>query len=349
MEQQTASYCSECDEHDKNDSPMDVDFPMKEAEEIYRSDLLVVRSTPHAGLGLFALAPIPAGTRLISERPLVSLPDMADLPDLHAQVSALPPSRSQLFWSLAAYRRRHEEVDWIPAMRASYSGPSSSFDALCDAVLSAWLIYETNRFTVRSPSGARDRMGIFPLAARLNHSCRPNVFHRHNHLIDRLTIHALRDIEQGEELCTSYIDIVHPTKERRRILRHWGFKCMCHLCRSAEAGSELRRKRLEDMTRRMRKEETRRAMMEWTEWDYAKALGVLEDMVRLMDEEDMVESDSVGEVLGLGAEYAMGLGWWDMAREWAARALEVEERSLGRDSSEWAEARERLTAAEKGP
>ncbi|KAF4554163.1 SET domain-containing protein 6 [Elsinoe fawcettii] len=334
--------------HDKHDSPMDVDFPKEEAEEIYRSDLLSLRPTPHAGLGLFASRRIPSGTRLICESPLVALSDMADLPDLISLVDSLPPDRQEAFWALAAYKRRHEEVDWIPAIRASYTGSSDGFDAHCDRVLHAWLIYETNRFTVRSENGARDKMGIFPLSARLNHSCTPNVFHRHNHLINRLTIQALRDIQEGEEVCTSYIDIVHPTQERRRLLRHWGFKCMCATCVRPGSQSESRRKKLEEMTRKMRKEEGRRMMMNWSEWEYAKALQAMEEMVGLMEEEGMVESDSIGEVLGYGAEYAMGLGWWGMAREWAARALEVEERSLGRDGSEWLEARERLTEAEKG-
>ncbi|KAG8627514.1 hypothetical protein KVT40_004997 [Elsinoe batatas] len=335
---------------DKHDSPMDVDFPKPTPgpEDIYRSDLLAVRPTPHAGLGLFALAPIPSGTRLISESPLITLPDMADLPDLYTLITALTPTQQSAFWSLSAYNRPHHEVDYIPALRATYTGPSSTFDTHCSTVLSAWLIYETNRFTVRSPSGAKDHMGLFPLSARLNHSCRPNVFHRHNHLINRLTIHALRDIAPGEEVCTSYIDIVHPTQERRRILRHWRFKCACTLCVRPGSQSEQRRKKLEEMTRRMRKEEGRRGMMEWGQWEFAKALGVLEEMVGLMEEEGLGESDTLGEVLGLGAEYAMGLGWWGMAREWATRALEVEERGLGRDGSEWLEAKERLEEAEKG-
>ncbi|PSK57777.1 Vacuolar protein sorting-associated protein 17 [Elsinoe australis] len=342
---------------EKKDSPMDVDFPNKEPEsdyqpepdEIYRSDLLAVRPVPNAGLGLFATAPIPAGTRLIRESPLLTLSDMADLPDLYAKVIALSPSRRSHFWSLAAYRRRHDEVDWIPAIRSTYGEDCDDFDALCDKVLHAWLIYETNRFTVRSEGGARDQMGLFPLAARLNHSCRPNVFHRHNHLIGRLTIHALRDIEAGEEVCTSYIDVVHPMRERRRILRHWGFKCACGECRHPGAAGEHRRKRLEEMTAKMRKEEQRRAMMNWDRWDYARSLGVLEEMVALMGEEGLDESDTLGEVVGLGAEYAMNVGWWDMAKEWAQRACEIEERCLGRDGSEWLEARERLAEAEKGP
>lgn len=37
----------------------------------------------------------------------------------------------------------------------------------------------------------------------MNHHCTPNVFHRFNANINRLTIHALRDIKPGEEISTS--------------------------------------------------------------------------------------------------------------------------------------------------
>lgn len=314
-----------------------------------------MRAVPGAGLGVFATAPIAAGTRLISETAVFTLPETADLPDLHTLLTSLPAHRQAAYWALSAYKRRHEETDWIPAARALYTGPSSGFDAYCDAILRAWLIYETNRFTVRSKSGARDRMGVFALAARLNHDCSPNVFHRHNHCIDRLTIHALRDIAPGEKICTSYIDVARPTNGRRKLLRHWGFRCSCALCegkaKGQEAGQDERRKRLEEMTARMKKVETKRVdgVRDWSQWDYANALGPLEELVGLMEQEGLDESDTLGEVLGTGAEYAMGAGWWEIAVKWAERAREIEERCLGADSSEWAEADLRVVEARKGP
>jgi len=111
---------------------------------------------------MFATKLIPSGTRLICEEPLVELHEDKDLPDLWRAVEAFPPDKNAHFWSLAAYNRRHEEVDWIPAMRDSYTGRSEDFDDLCDKVLAAWKIYETNRFTVRSAGGKPDHIGLFP-------------------------------------------------------------------------------------------------------------------------------------------------------------------------------------------
>lgn len=320
---------------------------------------MTVRAVPGAGLGVFATSAIPAGTRLISETAVLTLPETADLPDLYTLLMSLPAHRQAAYWSLSAYKRRHDETDWIPAARALYGdGPSAGFEAYCDAILRAWLIYETNRFTVRSKSGARDRMGVFALAARLNHDCAPNVFHRHSHVIGRLTIHALRDIAPGEQVCTSYIDVARPTAARRKLLRHWGFRCGCALCGGQGKGGkggkeeevESRRKKLEEMTARMKRVETKRVegTRDWSQWDYAKALGPLEELVGLMEREGLDESDTLGEVLGVGAEYAMGVGWWEMAVKWAERAREIEERCLGTDSSEWAEANLRVEEARKG-
>ncbi|KAF2155955.1 SET domain-containing protein [Myriangium duriaei CBS 260.36] len=307
-----------------------------------------VRKTPNAGLGMFATAHIPRGTRLICESPLVVLSELADLPDLYRLVEALPAERAAAFWELAAYRRKAEEVDWIPAIRASYDGPSEDFEALCDRVLDAWLIYETNRFTVRSSNGARNKMGLFPKAARLNHSCRPNVFHRHNHYINRLTIHALTDIDPGTEICTSYIDIVHPTQERRRLLRHWGFKCTCDLCRSRNSANEHRRGKLETLVSRAKRDAAERSQKtNVPQWDHANALGKLEEILELMTEEELDEADTRAEILALAADCALAIGWAGMARDWALQALEIEERCLGSDGQEWEAAKARLDKVER--
>lgn len=310
-----------------------------------RFDLYEVRETPQAGMGMFATKLIPAGTRLICEEALIQLHEDKDLPDLWKAAEALSPEKRAELLSLAAYNRRHEETDWIPAMRATYTGPSEEFDNLLDRVLHVWRIYETNRFTVRDAAGNRNHMGLFPNAARMNHSCDPNVFHRHNHNIMRLTIHALKDIQPGEEIYTSYIDICHPTPERRRILRHWGFKCRCLACTRPKTGSDLRRRKLEELTAKMKRNEAKRADREWQQWDYANALSLMEEIIGLMEEEKLNESDTLGEVLENAAEYAMALGWWKLARDWAARAVEIEERCLGTDSSEYLNAVNLLESA----
>lgn len=46
-----------------------------------------------------------------------------------------------------------------------------------------------------------------------------------------LTIVALSDINEGDELCISYIDAgIQDVEERARLLLNYGFRCACKRC-----------------------------------------------------------------------------------------------------------------------
>lgn len=66
----------------------------------------------------------------------------------------------------------------------------------------------------------------------MNHSCIPNVYHTWNSNINRLTVHALRNIEPGEELLTTYIPAVLTLEQRNdeEHLGNYGFTCTCRAC-----------------------------------------------------------------------------------------------------------------------
>ncbi|GIQ82341.1 hypothetical protein KIPB_003458 [Kipferlia bialata] len=65
-------------------------------------------------------------------------------------------------------------------------------------------------------------------AARINHSCRPNVFSHYN---DRqmLTFHAIRDIEVGDQLSVKYgpVNVYLPTSDRQAACEKISFNCRC--------------------------------------------------------------------------------------------------------------------------
>ena len=67
-------------------------------------------------------------------------------------------------------------------------------------------------------------LGIFPLAAMVNHSCRPNCTYFHN--ADTMLVRTLEKINAGEEICISYIGI-YSTKEQRlkRLEDKYYFEC----------------------------------------------------------------------------------------------------------------------------
>ena len=75
--------------------------------------------------------------------------------------------------------------------------------------------------------------GVYLLHAHLNHSCEPNVQTRHldSKVVARVSIKALRDVEEGEELFVSYVRPSLGVRERRRELKSWGIaECKCSRC-----------------------------------------------------------------------------------------------------------------------
>lgn len=76
-------------------------------------------------------------------------------------------------------------------------------------------------------------MALFTKAARMNHACGGgmNVAYNWRDTDGKLYMHALRDINQGEELFTSYINTKAPREARRKTLKEdYHFDCNCPVC-----------------------------------------------------------------------------------------------------------------------
>lgn len=72
---------------------------------------------------------------------------------------------------------------------------------------------------------------VFLEFSRINHSCDFNVVPNWNELIKRYTVHAVRDIPEGEEITTSYVESQIELEDRQKNLQDvWGFVCSCRLC-----------------------------------------------------------------------------------------------------------------------
>ena len=242
--------------------------------------LFEIRPTPHAGLGLFATSPIPRGTRILSEPPLLALrPSQTDPSSIHAAFLALPaaaqatiigldavedadsgPFRAHIA-ELAAQREEHDTPDLQAALLAALE----EFKVIS--------VLRTNAFNMRTEpeaqpegeeerEGKRDRdgerereadeevdepaVGLFPIAARLNHSCLPNAHVTFNQRIGQLTVHATRDVLPAEEITFPYLGTMSfymPRERRQEGLRRWGFECVCAACGGGEEGERHERRR----------------------------------------------------------------------------------------------------------
>ena len=140
-----------------------------------------VRSVPPKGQGLVAISKIRKGTRILAEAPIVKVPrNTSDLQALSniivKQSRTLSREQQRAFFELYnAHGRRHN-----PPLG----------------------IIRTNVLPLGSD--AREG-GLFLTASRINHSCRNNAQNTWNEKIGCITIHAVQDIEEGQEVLITYL------------------------------------------------------------------------------------------------------------------------------------------------
>ena len=134
-----------------------------------------------------AATAIRKGQLILEEKPLLIVSDSCSSSStIDSLVAALSPASRERFWDLADAHR---------------SGTAKS----------AAGIIRTNAYPISAAQG-----GVFPLFARFNHSCTPNVTHAFRDGVRR--VHASRDIAEGEELLNSYVDVAQGTRERQAML-----------------------------------------------------------------------------------------------------------------------------------
>ena len=143
-----------------------------------------VYPSPGKGKGTFDKEFIPKGTRLISERPILRMSsnDFND-ENLKNMVSNLPMTE----------RREFEDL-YFP---------------ICQPEEALRQKYIVNHFSLNVP-----QIAICLHGSRINHSCLPNAYSSWNDKKDRVMIHAITDIQEGDEVTISYCDAL-ATKDMR--------------------------------------------------------------------------------------------------------------------------------------
>ncbi|KAK3984905.1 SET domain-protein [Cladorrhinum sp. PSN332] len=181
--------------------------PSTSSDDFKMDRVCDIQPIPCKGKGMIATAKITKGTRILSELPIFKVP--RDNPDISAVDDIVTSEVSRLN---AAQRREFFDL-------ANIYGDIHSL---------AMGIARTNVL----PLGSNARSGgLFLVASRINHSCRHNAQNTWNENIGRLTIHALRDIEPGEEITICYLPRTGPYEERQRTLSTtFKFTCACDLC-----------------------------------------------------------------------------------------------------------------------
>ena len=143
-------------------------------------------------------------------------------------------------------------------------------------------VFKNNNFDIGSGTQA-----LFRDICRINHSCVPNSQGNFNTSIGSFTIHAVRPIEESEEITISYLDehgAVRASRQKRLFEGH-GFECTCEICDpNMDVGrkSEERRSHLRD---RIRAAAERIPLDE--KKDMESGLNVLHELIRTFEEDGL--------------------------------------------------------------
>lgn len=186
------------------------------------SSMYALRDIPGKGQGLIAIENIPKGTQILSEEPVITVPE-GQRDDgwlkthISRQVDGLSKDQRQSFLSM------HNLYPYQNITEQSLG------------------IIRTNSLPIEA-NGIGG--GIFLEACRINHACDNNAQKHWNQSIKRHTVHALRDIPKGEEITIYYLaSNTSRAIRQKRLQDKFGFLCSCRLCSlPAEQSQEIDRR-----------------------------------------------------------------------------------------------------------
>lgn len=170
-----------------------------------------LKDVPGKGKGLVATAKIPQGTRILCEEAVIRFPHIHDqrvnksLQRCICQlVNALTEQQRLAFLSLHnIYPYKNHAEQYIGIIR-------------------------TNAFSIEDDGSGG---GVFLEASRINHACDNNSQKGWNENIKRHTVHALREINEGEEITIYYLAVHNSRQARQEALRaKFKFSCSCRIC-----------------------------------------------------------------------------------------------------------------------
>lgn len=182
-----------------------VDFlELTMASSTNSSTLYALKDIPGKGKGLVASQALVPGALIIDEPPLFtteSLENPATIEkDLGAIVKSLP---------------KKDQISFL-SLHNNYPGKNPFSN-----------IIRSNGYPL-GPSS--DIGGIFLETARINHSCRPNAQHAWNDKLKRMLVHAVRNVQEGEEITLSYVAGGPSDARKEHIETYFGFDCGCEAC-----------------------------------------------------------------------------------------------------------------------
>ncbi|KAH8808107.1 hypothetical protein F5884DRAFT_791076 [Xylogone sp. PMI_703] len=280
----------------EDQAKMTTEFYMEVRPHIYK-----VMPTPGKGLGVFATEPIPRGTKIIIEEPLVSIELPKMVPGQGYRISDMVNSLDSAFGSLSA----EEQEQYLSLHEYRYPSEKDQSSLLT--------IFRSNAYNTGD-----NRVGLFPRIARINHSCKPNCGNYWSEKRGHRVIFAAVDIKEGEELTVSYIPLLKTANERQSRLSQYGFICDCAACHSEESDRvRIKISKLLDSLEMIPEIVTK------------KGVTKCKTLIDLVESEGLM--DYIARGYRLAAVYSQHLGHWQEAKNWALKELKVHQ--LAEDDS----------------
>ncbi|KAG8530416.1 uncharacterized protein KY384_004918 [Bacidia gigantensis] len=210
------------------------------------AQLYEIRLSEGRGRGLFALRDIKSGTRVISEESIMDMEPGENNFKCPWRFLKLDPEKQATFLSLQYNEDKEQDGLIREAFLAQEEAGAAGKILPIETQIRIARIYGQYGFK-RKDGGTR-----FCINTKLiNHACIPNTDHAWNPDIQRMTVHAVRDIRKGEELFHSYVQPWYPREQRlARLEKQFDFYCTCSACDiSTDFGlsSAIRRERLHEL------------------------------------------------------------------------------------------------------
>ncbi|KAI0761262.1 hypothetical protein BD413DRAFT_617143 [Trametes elegans] len=258
------------------------------------SEVFLVQDIEGKGKGIVAARPVTPGELILQEAPLMTLRNTVSPEAVAAALAPLTRSEQLCFFSLANIWKGRQHP-----------------------LVGLWLTNALPCGTADDPDGEEEGVeGIFPVASRFNTSCRPNVYPWWNPLVQKLSFRAVRDVDEGEELCIPSLELLAPHQTRQMIYRdHLNFECRCEACDVADYEWLERDRRRSEIVR------IRREAHDYV--DPSFALRKIRRAIELLKEEGILEL--YGNIFYMhGYRFCALAGDAESARAWAQKAWEVE-------------------------
>lgn len=292
-----------------------------------------LRDIPGKGKGLVATDFIPMGTCLICEEPLLRLTENI-IPTVWGPYCRLSNSQKEAYDALHDFKPKRPDFDQQARMhlidRTDTSLDEEDIEEIVANQVRVMSVFACNN--VQAETGN----AVFATSSRLNHSCVPSVHHSFNPTLQKLTVHATRDIEAGEELCTTYLGGLGSywtRTQRMEVLRTaYGFTCQCLACMDRTGASDNRREVMKNIALALdaynNGGQQGAVPVPHVPTSALIALKQCEDLLAMFHEEGLVTPE-LCKAFRTASTLSLQLKLWDQARDYAIAEAKVERVCMG--------------------